>query len=160
MRNKQPHLLISKLIGCFLLLLTACQGNTSYHSYQPIQIEGWYRHDTLTYYLDSCYTEGLIDKLQIGIRHTDSYPYQDLWIGILTIAKDSITREQTDSIHLFLADSNGVWEGTGIGETRVFIHEKTFPLKIDSIIGIKVFHLMKEQPLKGINDVGICIKTP
>lgn len=159
MINKHLHLLTNKIIACLLLFLTACQGNTTYHAYQPISTEGWYRHDTLTYYFNSSLAKESIKKIQIGIRHTDSYHYQDLWIGILSIKKDSITTKKTDSLHLFLAE-NGVWQGTGIGETRQFTHEQTISQKTDSILGVKVFHLMKDQPLKGINHVGICIKKP
>ena len=158
MKIKYLNRLTSKITVCLLLLFTACQENIIYHSYQPIQSEGWYRNDTLTYTFYSPIAVENIREWQVGIRHLDSYPYQDLWIGIIPIAQDSLTQYQTDSIHLYLADSYGNWIGTGIGELRQFTQTNLFkPEKSDSIIGFKIIHLMQDNPLPKIYDIGLRI---
>lgn len=160
MKIKHLNRLTSKITVCLLLLFTACQENIIYHSYQPIHSEGWYRNDTLTYTFKSPMVYENLHEWQIGIRHLDSYPYQDLWIGIIPFTKDSLTQYKTDSIHLYLADSNGNWEGTGIGELRQFTQKNLFqPVqgKNDTIIGFKIIHLMQDNPLPKIYDIGLRI---
>lgn len=161
MRNNQKLLLISLLIVGLSFLLTACQENTIYHSYQSVENTDWFRNDTLTYMLDSCMTSTSSNEFQIGIRHTDSYRYQDLWLGILPIPKDSAATIRIDSCHIYLSNSNGKWKGHGIGELRQFdqaIEITSKGKKTDTIIGFKIFHLMQDQPLKGIQDIGLCIQ--
>ena len=70
------------------------------------------------------------------------------------------TRYKTDSIHLYLADSNGNWKGKGIGELRQFTQTNSFKAvseKRDTIIGFKIFHLMQDNPLPKIYDIGLRI---
>ena len=91
--------------------------------------------------------------MEIGIRHKDSYLYRDIWLSIAQ-------QEQVDTVHLYLANENGNWKGNGIGEMRVFTTDN-LPIRIcskDSIHTIKITHIMEEDTLKGIHDIGICIK--
>lgn len=161
MKNDQKLLLISLVVGGLSFLLTACQENITYHSYQSVENTDWYRNDTLIYMLDSCLTSTSSFEFQIGIRHKDSYRYQDLWMGILPVKKDTTATTRADSCHIYLSDSNGKWKGHGIGELRQF--EQPFEMtsedeKSDTIIGFKIFHLMQDHPLKGIQDIGLCIQ--
>ena len=76
---------------------------------------------------------------------------------------DSMVRVALDELMFpydaYLADSIGNWEGNGIGDTRQWsapIHLET--LKQDSIRELRITHIMQDNPLKGIEHVGIRIK--
>lgn len=151
----------SKIIGCLLGLLTACQGNTQYHSYQSVNHTGWYRDDTLIYTFDQEGFQQSATEVQLGIRHNDSYSYRDLWLTITPIYKDTTLSESPDTFHIYLADSTGNWIGHGIGEQRQFV-QKLSNFKFtssDTLKEIRIQHIMQDQPLKGINDIGICFKN-
>lgn len=153
--------ILSKVIICLLLVITACQENTVYHSYQPVNNAGWLRNDTFSFFLDSCLIPNISYDYLVGIRHKDSYAYQDIWLGITPLLKDSISVLKTDTLHLYLSDSTGVWKGKGLGELRQFTSEETItltPADTDTIIGFRLIHLMQDQPLKGIQDAGLCIQ--
>lgn len=147
MRKSKP---ISKWINCllFVLLLTvSCQRNTIYHSFQPVNSTGWNKSDTLIFSLPEAIVNSSL-QYELGIRHKDSYKYKDLWLTI-----------NHDTIHLYLADTKGNWKGTGIGELR----QLTFPIEIpsliqDSIQEIHITHIMQDNPLYGIHDIGFKIK--
>lgn len=129
-----------------LLLTVSCQKNTIYHSFQPVNAAGWNKSDTLFYSLPEAITSPSY-QYEIGIRHKDSYKYRDIWLTI-----------NQDTIHLYLADSIGNWEGHGIGEMR----QLTFPVQInpspqDSIKEFRITHIMQDNPLYGIHDIGIRI---
>ena len=79
--------------------------------------------------------------------------YRDIWLSILQ-------NEQTDTIHLYLANKNGNWKGHGIGEMRLFTEE--IPIRIhqqDSIHSLQITHIMEDDTLRGVHDIGLCIKA-
>lgn len=132
----------------FVILLTiSCQNSTIYHSYQPVEKTGWNKNDTLVYSLPQALPNQFY-QYEIGIRHKDSYPYRDIWLTI-----------NQDTVHLYLADTTGYWKGRGIGNTR----QATFPIRLslpsqDSIREFRIHHIMQDQPLNGILDVGLKIE--
>ena len=139
------------LVFCTIFCLAACQNHTVYHLYQPVDKTGWAKDDTILYTVPSP-KNSLSQDIEIGIRHKDSYLYRDIWMCILQ-------HEQIDTVHLYLADKSGNWKGNGIGEMRIYT--KKVPIKIhqqDSIHSFHIVHIMEDDTLKGINDIGICIK--
>ena len=144
MRMKKHHL--KTILLAVVIIAAACQRNTIYHSYQPVNHTGWEKSDTLLYSLNDTLTNISSNQFYIGIRHKDSYKYQDRWLTI-----------NNDTVHLQLADSAGYWYGNGIGELRHLI----FPISTqflhleDSITEIRICHIMEDNPLKGIQDIGI-----
>ena len=139
------------LVISMTLCLAACQNHTVYHLYQPVQKTGWNKGDTICYTYPSPQPSGL-QSMEIGIRHKDSYLYRDIWLSIHQ-------HEQVDTVHLYLANENGNWKGNGIGEMRLYTEE--LPIQVlpkDSIHTIQITHIMEDETLKGIHDIGICIK--
>lgn len=136
--------------SCLLLVLlgfVSCQENTLYHTFLPVNAAGWDKHDTLLYTLPLTVTQPS-DRYEIGIRHKDSYKYRDLWLTV-----------NQDTLHLYLADSIGNWKGKGIGDIR----QCTFPIRLnpvpqDSVHELRVTHIMQDNPLSGIHDIGIRIR--
>jgi gliding motility-associated lipoprotein GldH len=106
---------------------------------------GWHKNDTLLFSLDSAIIHHTY-QLQLGIRHKDSYPYRDLWLTI-----------NQDTVHLYLADTIGYWKGNGIGDMRQSTHLIAISSQ-DSIQEIQIKHIMQDNPLTGIHDIGIQIK--
>ncbi len=84
--------------------------------------------------------------LEIGLRHTDAYPYRDLWLNV-----------NQDTVHIYLTDSVGHWKGKGIGELRSLIQTVSFSHQKDSIKDIRITHIMTDKTLIGIHDIGIRI---
>lgn len=130
----------------FLIMTTSCHKNTFFHSFQPVEPTGWDKNDTLSYSLPNAII-GNSYQYEIGIRHKDSYNYRDIWLTI-----------NQDTIHLYLADSIGNWIGNGIGEIR----QMTFPIQInpspkDSIKEFHITHIMQDNPICGIQDIGLKI---
>lgn len=145
MSFQYKHLLFW-LLSIFLIL--ACQNNTYYHSYQPINSMGWQKNDTILFSLDSTITYGKTYELQLGIRHKDSYPYRDLWLTV-----------NQDTVHIYLADTIGHWIGSGIGELRHLTNIIPFNPKQDSIKELRIIHIMQDNPLIGIHNIGISIQN-
>ena len=143
------RLRIIDFIGLLLIFLCiSCQKDTLYHSYQPVNQAGWYRNDTLSYQLSTPITisdETL--QYEIGIRHKDTYPYRDIWLMV-----------NQDTVHVYLADTTGYWHGSGIGNIKQY--SSSFQTKLtrgDSIKEFRITHIMQDNPLHGICDIGLHI---
>mgnify|MGYP003208900959 CR=1 FL=1 len=120
-------------------VLTACDENTVYHSYQSTPPDGWKKSDTL--FFNVPLKDSLANlRLSVGVRNSSNYPYQNL--NIL--------------IHYNL---EGKWTGTGWGS----LYQSALPLK-DCFVKhpgnytFKIVHEMKNEQLTGISDVGLKIE--
>ena len=130
-----------------IILLASCQEDTYYHVYQSINNTEWYRNDTLTYILPTPIAADTSLSIEIGIRHKDSYPYRDLWLTV-----------NGDTCHLFLADTIGKWSGSGIGEIRHLTCPIPYHHQEDSLRRFDIMHIMQDNPLQGIHNIGIHIR--
>lgn len=98
------------------LCLYACQQDMVYFEYEPVPTKGWSRQDTLQFYLPDTLSVGTYN-LEIGVRHSGKYPYRDLWLELTQYVPDVRAAhewiERKDTFHLFLANEQGYWIGTG-----------------------------------------------
>ena len=159
--HKLLYQLKNKLTWLPIIILAACQNNIIYHSYTPVPLDGWNKSDTLVYTLPASIPAGTYE-MTIGIRHQESYPYRDLWMNISTNVKDTSTYT-TDTLQLFLADKTGNWNGNGPGGLYQFtkLYTPSFTIAQDSASrNIRIVHIMTDNPLKGISDVGIRLEKP
>ena len=76
-RKTSSYIRIAGGIICLLFSLAACDNQTIYHTYQNLSIEGWKKTDTLKYQLPAQLAGKQYD-LEVGLRHTENYPYQDI----------------------------------------------------------------------------------
>lgn len=135
--------------------LWACKQHIVFFTFVPVESYGWGRTDTLrltTKKLD----EGAY-KLSCLVRHTERYPNQELWLVLET----RLTPDQRhrDTLYLPVADEKGEWlsSGTVYRELEVKATEISIPeggQKIDLLI----YHLMPEQYVEGLYDVGVKIE--
>lgn len=139
-------------------LLTACNENTVYHSYQSLPDEGWGKSDTLSFQIPITDSIPTTLRLFAEVRNRIEYPYHDLHLFISQNLQDS-TVWRTDTIAFNLADSTGRWTGHGWGsiyQSETFI-KSVLPLRSGNYT-IKVINGMKDEKLQGLSDVGIRIE--
>lgn len=135
------------------VIVCSCSSDTVYHKYQPIDIEGWKKNDTISFIMPDSMKNGVYNA-EIGIRHTESYKYMDLWLSAVFPNSN-----KADTFHVFLANDRGNWNSSG--STGGFFQISTESIKFnymsrqDSVI--KVYHIMKDNPLPEITDVGLKI---
>lgn len=139
-----------------LLGITGCRHETVYHTYQPTGENGWLAHDSLFYALPSQALPGTF-QLHIGVRHTELYPYKDLWIEI---GKKGNTAAPKDTFHLYLTDKEGHWHHSTTGRLYQCDTEAgTLCLSSQDTL-LYMIHLMSDSLLTGIHDAGIRLSLP
>lgn len=146
-----------------MFLLNACYTDTRYHVYQAVSgEEGWDKSDSLAFHLPVGLSSGEY-RMEIGLRHTGEYPYRDIWLSVTQLEGDSIP-PRTDTLHIYLTDEKGHWVQSGaMGGLyqHVYVSDKPVIFSTDSIERIfRITHLMRQNPLPGISDVGIRLFLP
>lgn len=135
--------------------LCACDKQAVYHNFHSLPSEGWSKQDTVVF--DVAVPDSQTNyRLDIEIRNTNRYPYQDIGLG-LCYCGPGISQTTTDSLqHYILADRQGHWKGEGWGG----LYQTRFPagtIRIDSAgtYRLKLIHTLPNETLPGINDIGI-----
>ena len=144
------------IIALSSLLLVACDATTPYSSFVAVPMNGWNSDSVLTYRFDVTDTRPC--DILLCVRHTESYPYQNMWL-FCQLSNDSAAI-WTDTIEFYLADDRGRWLGNGSQQIEMpvlFAQNYQFP---DT--GKYVFTIqqgMREERLRGVSDVGVIIRN-
>lgn len=135
------------LIGC--LACTSCNRNIVYSQFSSIPSDHW-SIDSMAQFDYPITDTAIAYDMHICIRHTERYPYQNLWLFI----ENGASR---DSMNVFLADDRGTWYGDS---NNGFI-EVAFPYQTNIHFAdtgsyhLTIQHGMRDSLLRGVTEVGV-----
>lgn len=108
------------------------------------------------------YVDDFNSEIEIGIRYQESYPYRDIWLEVSHNTKDTLTYV-TDTLQLFLVDEAGNKTGNGLcGLYQCDLpYKASIPIRTEgSARTFRIVHIMTDNPLTGISDIGIRLRKP
>ena len=145
----------SLLIAITSLLLVSCQGDIVYTAFNTLPHVGWEVDSNLCY--QPIITDSTADyQMLITIRHTDAYPYQNLWLFV-DIQKDSIPVTR-DTIECYMANERGEWLGGGLSIHELpLLYNDNYQFASIGEYQISITQGMREDTLIGIKEVGVKI---
>jgi gliding motility-associated lipoprotein GldH len=98
-------------------------------------------------------------NLYVVIRHFDAYRYNNIWLNVdMQFPGDTIRRQSLD---LRLATDDRGWLGSGMDdvfEHRVLITKEPQYLRKQGIYRFRLEHLMREDPLDYVMNIGIRVE--
>ena len=151
--------MIQKIIPIIatLLLLTSCQKKSYYQHAETIPESSWNLGHKIVFRDSLTMLDPENLHLEVQLRHTNLYPYQNLWLYIQTKCSDGTTR--MDSIDWKLSEPNGKWLGTGWG-SLYNISYRLPDLKIKKTtknrwFSIEIQHGLRDETVKGIENLGV-----
>ena len=140
------------LLALISLLWLGCQRGVVYHAFEQLPAQGWEADSALQFVPTLTDTLGSY-QMQIIVRHTDRYAYQNLWLFV-DVQKDSILLRR-DTIESYLANERGEWYGSGMSKyTLPLLYMENIALPAGEY-QITVQQGMREEQLRGITDVGL-----
>lgn len=147
----------SKVVLLCFLFIACTTSNVIYHSFHAVNPKGWEKQDTLHFSIPIEIEEKLL--LELEVRHLSYYKYRELKLSLCYNLMDS-TIIETDSLCITLANDKGRWNGIGIGS----IYQLKDTLLITDVPApgnyqIEISHLMQEETLSGIHDIGVKITS-
>lgn len=141
-------------------LLAACGKADFYSQSQSIPGREWKASKPVDFEVDVTDTTVYYDYY-IDFRHNDQYPYNEIYFRFDIDFPNGKTSR--DTVHYFIQSPEGKWLGKNSGsiiDYHMLIPSKrkvAFPVKGKYKMHIR--HLMRDDHLAGIEDVGLCI-TP
>ena len=137
------------------LLLVACQRNVVYSHFESVPLTGWEADSALCYYVNM--EDSVSDyEMQITLRHTDAYAYQNLWLFV-GVFKDTVCITN-DTIECYLADERGMWLGGGLSIHELpLLYKDNYHFTQSGEYKISIVQGMREDTLMGIKEVGVKI---
>lgn len=149
---------MSKLLLLLLpLLVVACNPNESYNAYQPVGKEGWHRDSMLTFSVPVSDTLSTC-RVELQIRHTGSYPYDNLWVAVEMASPDS-SNSLVDTLEVKLVDKNNNWIGAGSGHILHLTHllRSDYRFNRSGTYTFTIRHCMDDTLLKELSHAGLRI---
>lgn len=149
--HKMRHTIF--IIPLVVLLLTSCQRMAVYSDFHSLPPHGWHEDSILTYTMNDLDTSATYE-IQILLRHTSQYPYQNLWLFVDEYAGNM--HIQRDTIEAMLADDYGRWLGNGINRYALpLMYEADYHFISKDNSRLTIQQGMRTEWLTGITDVGI-----
>jgi len=142
------------LIALSSLLLTACTQATMYHAYQSVDLSGWSMDSVVTFTVSVQDTVNPYDVI-LHVRHTDGYPYQNMWLFLNDGTADDQGVTKTDTIEFYLANERGQWLGRGRSLIDMPVLYREQLVFTDSLYTIRIQQGMRDIQLPGISDIGV-----
>ena len=141
---------ICLILGC--MALTSCRRDIVYTQFYSIPSEKW-AIDEVAQFDYSIADAELPYRMIIYVRHTERYPYQNMWLFV-----DDGYRH--DTIEFYLADDRGQWLGDkhhGFIEMPV-LYEVANQFPDTGTYHLTIQHAMRDSVLRGVTDIGLEVK--
>jgi gliding motility-associated lipoprotein GldH len=138
------------------LALSACNRNALYSHYQPIDIDGWQRCDTVCFETAPMAHAGRYIET-LGLRINGDFPFTQLTLIVNQQVRPS-GLARTDTVEAIITNKEGIILGEGIS---LYLYNLSLPamkLLKDDTLSVYVHHDMLRDPLPGITDIGFTLE--
>lgn len=156
--NNTIHRAAISFIAAFCLILVGCgkSDEVVYTQFAAIDASGWERMGCVEFKLDSAVNVDDRCDVLLVVRHSNEYRYRSL---CLTVEEMSLRHDvKVDTIEIPLATPSGEWQGRGSGRLYEVVDTLCRNVTLSADHLWTVGHAMRENPLVGVNDIGIVIK--
>ena len=105
---------LSSYIFLLGVLFVSCNNNIVFEDYKTFEDNEWHT-DSIVVFNCSIKDTSVENTIKIKLRHSVDYEFQNLFLFV--------ELEAVDTVELMLANKEGMWLGTGIGDIREFEFE-------------------------------------
>lgn len=146
--------------GCYIIcllimLLTACQSDVVFESYQELPGERWDYSRVLEF--NARIPDSGLYRVTLHIRHTGSFEMTNLWCIVNT--RSQAVQQLHDTVNINIATPSGDWFGEGgqIKTVSQTINKNPVALPKGKVL-FRIEQGMKPENLRGVKNVGIRIE--
>ena len=140
------------LLAVISLLLLSCQRGVVFTEFKALPGCGW-EADSMVKFIPVLEDSIAVYNMQLTVRHTDRYAYQNLWLFV-DVKHDSVLLRR-DTIEAMMANDRGEWLGSGVSKyTLPLLYVENVQLQ-NGEYEVVVQQGMREEVLQGITDLGL-----
>lgn len=147
---------VGSVFVCLVLFLLSCSNGALVDEFRPVPNQSWNYAFTPEFKVDIKDTH-VPYKLKLNLRLTADYRYANLFV--LVHQRNSKNGSTTKRVELKVADKDGRWLGKGIGSLYSYqiAYNAGYHFPDTGTYYFKIEQNMRDSPLKGVSDVGICV---
>ena len=139
------------------LIISLCAYSCSvahndFSEYCNLPSEGWAYTDTLVFY-SSIPDSTAQGRLVLSLRHSNEYPYSNLWIEVSR--QDASGSVKADTVNFLMASPYGQWYGQGFGASYQISDTLLQTVELTDSMPLRVRHIMRPDTIRGIEQLGI-----
>ena len=140
-----------------LILFSSCSYDNLFDSYIDLPAEGWRSDVIYDFEVEIDAAQGVSYDYLIGLRNNNDYLYANIFFFAQMEGPDGVIYR--DTLQYLLAEPNGKWLGSGVGEIKhnLFKYKETQLLQ-SGFYRFRLSHGMRDDLLVGIEDVGLRIE--
>lgn len=146
----------SVILSLTLLGLVACS-ETGYEKNISIASDGWHKDSVVRFDFE---VKDLTQPYQMSIylRNDNAYPYANIYLFVNLIHPDGVVTR--DTAQYDLADAYGKWLGKGwcANYDNELLFQDNYRFAATGVYRIEITQAMRQLRLKGIKDVGFCLR--
>lgn len=161
----KPHNRLDGPRKCFLALVCVVIAVAFYScdtagsnpgQFYTIDDAKWAYGNTLTFNEHGDTLPGTVTAAAISVRHTNEYPYANLWVELSYQSADSVV---SDTFNITFADEYGRWFGSGSGPVITLTDTLRPRLTPDPASKFALRHIMRVDVLTDIEQIGLALVT-
>lgn len=139
-----------------LCLLFSCKHNIIYTHYEAMPADGWNADSAVVFPFEVDDAVSPCD-IVVNIRHTETYPYQNIWLFTDLYADTMLL--VSDTLEYYLADRRGNWLGSGFGRLRDMpcLQSSAVVFPMAGNYKLCVRQAMRTDMLQGVEFVGCTV---
>lgn len=148
------------LILLVSFLCTACTQQVLFSDFEDVSPTGWSKDEPVRFaFVVTEQDTAMSYDMLLHVRHTDAYPYQNLWFFVETDYPDALHR--VDTLEFFLADERGRWLGRGRnGHIRMpILYEQQVHFADTGQVQVIVRQGMRTDLLRGVTQIGLEVRA-
>jgi len=138
-----------------MLLLIGCENKHYYQETKDIKNQ-WGSKNPIEFTFDI--KDSTSNNINLGfvLRNNTDYEYSNLYLFTKFI--DPKGNEMIDTLQYYIANPDGTWIGKGMGTREmVLVFRENLPIKDTGTYKLKVWHGMRTDKLKGIEDISLIV---
>lgn len=155
-RKKMTHKITVLSIILSLCLVACVPGHNDYSEFTNIPVNGWDYRAPIEF-TPQISDSSATGKLIVALRHSNAYIYSNIWIELRRYSPDS-SLTGTDTMNIKLADMFGQWYGTGLGTDYQITDTLPSSVTLSQGSRIMIRHIMRQDTLPAIEQIGILFK--
>ena len=138
-----------------MLLFTACESKHLHQETKDTKGE-WSSKKPFEYTFEI--KDSTINKVNMGFvfRNNTDYEYSNVYL--FTKFTDPKGNEMIDTLQYYIANPDGTWIGKGLNtKEMMLVFRENLPIKDTGKYKLKVWHGMRTDKLKGIEDISLIV---
>ena len=146
------------LIALFVsVAVTSCNDSTvTAGEFQTIEDAEWKYGSSVRFNQVGDTLPGRVSSIDISIRHTNDYPFANIWMEMRYKSQDSL---HIDTLNIFLSDEYGKWKGSGSGPVKLYTENIRPGAEPDDGSQFALRHIMRVDVLTDIEQIGLSYHT-